>query len=510
MQEDQEHKAEERPKPDQETSGNPENPEVKNEKLTNNLKGAFGNLKSFFRDLLDIRKDTDRDSTIESVKKDISFKGHNAWILIFSIFVASIGLNVSSTAVVIGAMLISPLMGPIVGIGLSVAINDIDTLKRSFINLGVMVVLSVLTAFLYFWVSPLTGSNSELEARTYPTILDVLVAIFGGLALIVAKTKKGTIASVIFGVAIATALMPPLCTVGYGLAQGNLTDAGGALYLFSINATFIALSTFLVAKLLGFPLVKYANSKRRRTIAQIASVIAIIVMVPSIYLFYNMLKESYFKQDATKFVEEELMIYQDSFIQKNATIASYNGGEDPKIEVSFLGKEIPRSVIGLWREKMKKYKNLENTSLIILQNENTESYDQVQYMKEFKRRDSLSILNKDERISYLETELNKLSKIEARQIPFERVSKEAYINYDGLRTFSYADLIVTSLTKTDTIAEFNVAWADTIPQQTMQQNNQKLQKWLKFKLNLDTIIYNTKVEVVEIPKSKEKGKKKKG
>jgi hypothetical protein len=129
-------------------------------------------------------------------------------------------------------------------------------------------------------------------------------------------------------------------------------------------------------------------------------------------------------------------------------------------------------------------------------------------MKEFKRRDSLSILNKDERISYLETELSKLSKIEARQIPFEKVSKEAYINYDGLRTFSYADLIVTSLSKTDTIAEFNVAWADTIPQQTMQQNNQKLQKWLKFKLNLDTIIYNTKIEVIEKPK--EKGKKKKG
>ena len=182
---------------------------------------------------------------------------------------ASIGLNVSSTAVIIGAMLISPLMGPIVGIGLSVAINDVDTLRRSLINLGVMVGLSVFTAFLYFWVSPLTGSNAELEARTYPTILDVLVAIFGGLALIVAKTKKGTIASVIFGVAIATALMPPLCTVGYGLAQGNFSDAGGALYLFSINATFIALSTFVVSKLLGFPLVRYANSKRRRVTAQI-------------------------------------------------------------------------------------------------------------------------------------------------------------------------------------------------------------------------------------------------
>ena len=229
------------------------------EDLAENAKNLSVNVKEFFRGLLDIKSDSDRESTVEAIKKDISFKGHNAWILIFSIFVASIGLNVSSTAVVIGAMLISPLMGPIVGVGMSVAINDVDTLKRSMLNLGVMVGLSVLTAYIYFLVSPVKEVTPELEARTYPTILDVLVAIFGGLALIVAKTKKGTIASVILGVAIATALMPPLCTVGYGLAIANWEYAGGALYLFSINAVFIALSTFVVAKLLGFPLVRYAK-----------------------------------------------------------------------------------------------------------------------------------------------------------------------------------------------------------------------------------------------------------
>lgn len=216
---------------------------------------AWQHIKIFLLELFDIRKDSDSAATIEAVKKDISFKGHTAWILIFSIFVASIGLNVSSTAVVIGAMLISPLMGPIVGIGLSVAINDVMTLKRSLINLGIMVFLSVLTAFLYFKLSPLTEETPELLARTYPTILDVLIAIFGGLGLIVAKTKSGTIAGVIFGVAITTALMPPLCTVGYGLAVGNASYAGGALYLFSINAVYIALSTFIVSKILQFPLV---------------------------------------------------------------------------------------------------------------------------------------------------------------------------------------------------------------------------------------------------------------
>jgi len=267
---------------------------------------AWQGLKLFFKELLDIRQDTDREATIEDVKQDISFKGHNAWILIFSVFVASIGLNVSSTAVVIGAMLISPLMGPIVGLGLSVAINDVDTLKRSLINLGVMVTLSVITAYLYFTVSPLTKETPELLARTSPTILDVLIAIFGGLALIVAKTKKGTITSVIFGVAIATALMPPLCTVGYGLAIGNLNYAGGALYLFTINSVFIALTTFLIAKLLRFPMVRYANSQRRKRIAQIATTLAIIVVVPSVILFLNLLKVQVFENKATSFIENTI------------------------------------------------------------------------------------------------------------------------------------------------------------------------------------------------------------
>ena len=221
------------------------------EAVKKDAKGLFKSLKAFLVELLDFREDTDREATVEAVRADIPFKGHIAWILIFSVFVASIGLNVSSTAVVIGAMLISPLMGPIVGIGLSVAINDGTMMRRSFINLGVMVALSVITAFIYFTISPIKEATPELEARTYPTILDVLIAIFGGFALIVAKTKKGTMASALFGVAIATALMPPLCTVGYGLAIGNFKFAGGAMYLFSINAVFIALATFIVAKLLN-------------------------------------------------------------------------------------------------------------------------------------------------------------------------------------------------------------------------------------------------------------------
>src|SRR5690606_13775685 len=249
-----------------------------------------------------IRNNTDQVATKESIIDDIAFKGHTAWILMCSVFIASVGLNANSTAVVIGAMLISPLMRPILGIGYSLAVNDIDTLKRSLKNFAVMVILSILTAFLFFKFFPLRDESSELLARTAPDIRDVLIAFFGGLALVIARAKKGTIASVIFGVAIATALMPPLCTVGFGLAIGNWEYAFGALYLFTINTIFIGLATFLVLKILRFPMVRYANSKRRRLVAQLASLLAIAVMIPAGYTFYKVWQESVFKNQAKQFI----------------------------------------------------------------------------------------------------------------------------------------------------------------------------------------------------------------
>ena len=283
--------------------------EEKKDAVKKDAQGLFSSISTFLSELLDFRDDTDRDATIAAIKADISFKGATAWILVCSIMVASVGLNADSTAVVIGAMLISPLMGPILGIGMSIALNDIDTLKKSLINLATMIVLSLITAFLFFYLFPLSEDTSELLGRTSPDIRDVLIAFFGGLALIIARTKKGTIASVIFGVAIATALMPPLCTAGYGLAkalsretainmQGNVVTgwdyALGAMYLFTINTIFIALATFMVLKVLRFPMLKYANSAKRKRIAQIASILAIIVMIPASFTFVDVLKKSRF------------------------------------------------------------------------------------------------------------------------------------------------------------------------------------------------------------------------
>jgi|TARA_R110002020_G_scaffold474772_3_gene707228 uncharacterized hydrophobic protein (TIGR00271 family) len=451
-------------------------------------KKAWQGIAKFVKELFNIHEDSDRDATIEAVKKDIPFKGHTAWILIFSVFVASIGLNVSSTAVVIGAMLISPLMGPIVGVGLSVAINDVETLRRSLINLGVMVALSVLTAFLYFSISPLTEETPELTARTYPTILDVLVAIFGGLALIVAKTKSGTIASVIFGVAIATALMPPLCTVGYGLAVGNVDYAGGALYLFSINATFIALSTFIVSKILRFPLVRYANSKRRRFIAQMASLIAVIVIVPSVYLFYNLLQEQVFENKTKEFVRDVIK-YDGAEVVKAS-----QDYKTKKIEVYLIGQPVPQSKINEWLDTLKETEKLEDVVLRIYQGsdrsgelaERLSGEVKAGILEDLYVKNEQAIRDKDERIDFLENEIAKLTIKD--DFPFESVSKEMRAAFEGLTDFAYSKRVATNFERTDTLPVFTVSWANNVRSREKQERMSRMTELLKVRLSLDTLV----------------------
>ncbi|UWX54252.1 DUF389 domain-containing protein [Maribacter litopenaei] len=396
------------------------------DEVKKDFQGLLGSVKKFLSELLDIRTNTDQDATKEAIIADIPFKGHTSWILICSIFIASIGLNANSTAVVIGAMLISPLMGPILGIGLSVGINDLDTLKRSLKNFGVMVVLSVLTAFLFFRFFPLRDESSELLARTAPDIRDVLIAFFGGLALVIARAKKGTIASVIFGVAIATALMPPLCTVGFGPAIGNLDYASGAMYLFTINTIFIALATFLVIKLLRFPMVRYVNSKRRRLIARLASLVAIAVMIPAGITFWNALQESLFRKQANIFIDENVVPYQFSgqgrFLE-DFTDLEYNNGENSIIELVFMGNEaIPDNIIATWRAKLEDNPRLNETDLQIIQGGQNEEINQLKYVNELYETQKNQLNSKDEKIAFLEGELTRLSKSAAGQIPFKEVS----------------------------------------------------------------------------------------
>ncbi len=458
--------------------------------------GLWSKIKTFVIELLDFRSDTDRESTIEAIVRDIPFKGATAWILICSIFVASIGLNANSTAVVIGAMLISPLMGPILGIGLSVAINDIDTLKKSLINFGVMILLSVLTAFLFFWLFPLREESSELLARTKPDIRDVLIAFFGGLALIIARTKKGTIASVIFGVAIATALMPPLCTVGFGLSQaflGNpkgLAFAAGAFYLFVINTIFIALATFIVLKVLRFPMLKYANSARRQKIARLVSFMAILVMIPAGFTFYSVLKESSFNNEARQFIERELDgLPNASYIKKYAT-TKYQPDQGSIIEItSFGGQQIDEITLELLRSRMAQYKALDETTLLLNQNmEQDDVENEMRYLVELRSRDSLEIYNKEQKIVILERELARLLKFEESQVPFASISEEAKVLHGDLIQLRYAPTLISNFEKIDTLVVFETQWAEGLRPRQVAAQKEQLYNWLRYKLGLDTLV----------------------
>ncbi|WP_350287111.1 DUF389 domain-containing protein [uncultured Croceitalea sp.] len=461
------------------------------EEIKKDFRGLLGNGQKFLFELLEIRSNTDPAATKESIIADIPFKGHTSWILICSIFIASVGLNANSTAVVIGAMLISPLMGPILGMGLSLAINDIDMLRRSLKNFTVMVVLSVLTAFLFFYLFPLRDESSELLARTAPDIRDVLIAFFGGLALVIARAKKGTIASVIFGVAIATALMPPLCTVGFGLAIGKPLYALGAMYLFTINTIFIGLATFLVIKYLRFPMVRYANSKRRRFIARLASLVGLAVMIPAGITFYAVLQESLFRKQAQEFLADTIEIYEfknNGRYENDLTDIHFDEKLGSYIEVAVLGtEEVPENIINTWRNKKSTFSRLADVELRVLQGGRDDSEQKFNYVNELYESKKAELLTKDERIRVLEEEVAALGKYAANSIPFDEIMAEARVNYESIATLGFSNRIQTDFSKLDTVSTFEVRLKNGLNSSQRAAEVKKVQRWLQVRLKDSTV-----------------------
>lgn len=277
-----------------------------------------------------------------AIREGVSFRGVNILILIFAIFIASLGLNTNSTAVIIGAMLISPLMGPIIGIGLAVGIHDFDLMKRSFRNLMMATIFSVATSCIYFLISPFNEGHSELLARTSPTIYDVFIALFGGAAGILAIGSKVK-GNVIPGVAIATALMPPLCTVGYGLATFQMTYFFGALFLFFINSVFIACATTVGVKFMKYKIKDFSNPQRAKRVRNIVYTIAFLTMVPAGYLTYRMYQQTKFATNCERFVAQQF-----NFPNTQVLRSSYEmNGKEKTLTVSLVGKVLPQDSLTL-------------------------------------------------------------------------------------------------------------------------------------------------------------------
>lgn len=287
---------------------------------------------------------------IESINKNVTFIGTNLWTLIFAILIASIGLNVNSTAVIIGAMLISPLMGPIMGIGLGIGILDFDLMKRGIKNLFIAALFSIITSFIYFTLSPLHEARTEILARTTPSIWDVLIAFFGGLAGIIAGTRREK-SNVLPGVAIATALMPPLCTAGFGLATGQFYFFFGAIYLFFINSLFICMGTFIIVRSLKFKRIHFATISQHKRVARSIWIIVMITVLPSIYLAVRIVQKAIFEQNAKQFVQTEFRFNRTQVVHQ-----AYNfDHKKPSIELLLIGDELAKSTIDSLRQKMTNY-----------------------------------------------------------------------------------------------------------------------------------------------------------
>ena len=328
----------------------------------NNNQTLWQVIKSYFNVLPD--KDGEK-YVIKQITNGINFQGSNLWILIFAVFIASLGLNVNSTAVIIGAMLISPLMGPIIGMGLALGIADLDLFKQSIKNYLVSTFISVVTATIYFTLSPITNAQSELLARTSPTLYDVLIALFGGAAGFLATSTKGR-NNVVPGVAIATALMPPLCTAGYGLAVQNTSYFFGAFYLYFINTVFIAFTTCLGVRFLHFHRKQFINLEKMRRVNYYIVSIIIITIIPASYMTWNIIKQSVFENNIENFVTKELNYSGTNILSHQYDLKTKT------LHVVAVGNPISTDSIAKAQKTMANYQ-LDGYALKVIQGSNSDS-----------------------------------------------------------------------------------------------------------------------------------------
>jgi len=426
-----------------------------------------------------------KNKVLETVKANISFRGSNLWILACAIVVASIGLNVNSTAVVIGAMLISPLMGPIIGAGFGLGMYDFELVKKSLKNLLISTAVGLIVSTMYFFLSPFKETQSELLSRTSPNIYDILIAFFGGLVGVIAITRveKG---NPIPGVAIATALMPPLCTAGYGLAIGNYKFLLGALFLYTINCVFICISTFLIVKYLKYPAVKQIDEKQQKQMKYGITLLTLALMLPSIYFAYTLIEDKKVNQKINIYIENE-------FINKGYTILykKINLKTSPKkIELAFLSHKFNEEEIKVFNKALHDY-NIDNTQLQIKQ----DTTDIKQYILDLIYSGKTTLNAKDIKISQLQNEIaaNKYN----NKVLFEEIK----IIFPEVESISIANHTFTIKSDSVVIHPVLVYKSKT---KLAAKSQQQLQLWLQKRLSKDTIeIYRKEIKQ-EVKKSIQK------
>ncbi len=443
--------------------------------MASDFNNIWNVIKGYFNVLPDKE---DEQETIHQISSGVVFHGANLWVLIFAIFIASLGLNVNSTAVIIGAMLISPLMGPIIGMGLAVGINDFALLKRAFKNYAVATVISVITATIYFALTPLNEAQSELLARTSPTLYDVLIALCGGAAGILAMATKGK-GNVIPGVAIATALMPPLCTAGYGLAMGNLYYFFGAFYLFFINTVFICLATFLGVRMMKFERKHHDNHETLVRVRRYILAVVIVTMVPAVFMTVVIIRKSFFENNVRKFVKNELVF-------KGTQIISTDINKKNKVlSVVAVGKEIENKERDNAQIKMANY-GLDGYTITIYQGTQSDSVlrlnNKLTDIASSNKANTQTMLEQSARIRQLESQLYSYTRYGQSVNDINSEMKVLFPSYYGLGLSRTAEASADS----DAVKEYVLAVVKVRGRQVNAETN-RLQRWLGERLKADSI-----------------------
>lgn len=420
----------------------------------------------------------DKNKVLENVISNISFRGSNLWILACAIIIASVGLNVNSTAVIIGAMLISPLMGPILGAGFSLGIFDFELFKKSLKNLAIATIVSLLTSTIYFYLSPFKETQSELLARTSPNIYDVLIAFFGGLVGIIAITRveKG---NPIPGVAIATALMPPLCTAGYGLAIGNYKYFFGALFLYTINCVFICIATFLIVKYLKYPPKKQVDSIQEKRIRYLITFLILTLILPSIYFAYQLRKQKIYEQRIEKFVTNEFKDKGYTLLFNKLTVNT----NPKKLDLGFLNHKFSIDEIKDYNKKLIQY-DISNTQLYIRQ-DTTDLKKLIQNEINFGKS---GMTQKELKIAALEQQ------IKSNQYDNKSLLKEVQILFPEIENLSISNHTFSAETDNLTVPVLIYKSKKEIS----KTSKEKLSLWLKQRLSKkEIVIYQLKSDNTE-------------
>lgn len=447
--------------------------------METNSKSYFKRTLAKIKNIMSLSEHIDISSAAENIVNNVEFRGSNTYILAFAIVIASVGLNVNSIPVIIGAMLISPLMGPIIAIGYSLGVNDTSFLKKSAFNLLIMVVISIIASFLYFLLSPLELENpTELLSRTNPTIFDVLIALFGGFAGILEITKKNK-GTVLPGVAIATAIMPPLCTAGFGLATGSLSYFFGALYLFFINCVFIALSTFITVKYLRFPVKSFADPNKQRKVTRIISAFTLILIIPSIFSAIIVIRENSFNHTVKKFITQNKTLPR-SYIYDYNIDHSHN---QSIIEISIAGDALEDIEVEALYNSFESF-GLDREQLSITQNAVTvenDITDKAVVQSIFERND-LEIKQREKLIQEKDLELMEYKK---KDLPYKQIAKEVTVQYPNMISFTISRGANVDPNTLESIEQIILTLKLSTPISDLEIN--KIEKWLQVRLDFNNI-----------------------